>query len=334
MNMSQAHTNSERRWPAPFVIGRLASGRLIRINPMQVLSILSLTAVVVGSAIGVWWFWVHGITWFEPALLLIMTFMTGLGISLGYHRLFCHRAFVASAPLAAALGILGAMAIQGPIVFWVSVHRKHHRYSDRPGDPHSPRPRGQGIAASIRGFIRGHLGWVVSDEYSVYVDYVRDLRRDPVVCWVDRRYLLWVGAGWILPGLFGLAWYGTTIGFWAGFFAGGPLRTLYHLNCTWAVNSFAHCFGRRRFATPEDSRNNVLVNTLAMNGEGLHNNHHAFPWSASFALFPGDIDVGYLVLRAFEAMGWATRVRVPPRHLIEGRAAQATTGPLRSTTSR
>jgi stearoyl-CoA desaturase (delta-9 desaturase) len=224
--------------------------------------------------------------------------------------------------------------MQGQISGWASVHRKHHRYSDRPGDPHSPRARGAGIGGAVRGFIQGHVGWVLSSAYCVYVDYVRDLRRDPVVIWVDRWYWLWVATGWVVPGFIGLAWYGTADGFWAGFFAGGPLRTLYHLNCTWAVNSIAHCFGRRRFVTHEDSRNNALVNTLAMNGEGLHNNHHAFPWSARFALFPGEIDVGYWVLRAFVFMGWATKIRVPASHLIAARAAQATTGPLRSSTSR
>lgn len=334
MPTSQSYPHGERRWPPPVVLGRLANGRVLRVDPMQVLSIVSLAAVAAGSFAGVWWFWVHGITWFEPVLLLAWTFVTGLGITLGYHRLFSHRAFVARAPLAAALGILGSMTMQGQIASWVSVHRKHHRYSDRPGDPHSPRPRGEGAAAAIRGFLEGHVGWVILNGYCVYVDYVRDLRRDPVVRWVDRWYWLWVAAGWVLPGFIGLAWYGTMDGYWAGFFAGGPLRCLWQLNCTWAVNSLAHCFGRRRFATHEDSRNNALVNALTMNGEGLHNNHHAFPWSARFALFPGEIDVGYWVLRGFAALGWATKVRVPPPHLIAARATQATAAPLRSSTSR
>ena len=334
MDTSRPYPAAERRWPPTIVIGRPASGRVLRIELLQVLSIFSLVLVTTGSVAGVWWFSVHGITWFEPLLLLSVTFVTGLGITLGYHRLFCHRAFIARAPLAAALGILGAMTMQGQISGWVSIHRKHHRYSDRLGDPHSPRPRGAGIAGAIRGFFQGHVGWVMSDAYCVYVDYVRDLRRDPVVRWVDRWYWLWVAASWVIPGFIGLAWYGTADGYWAGFFAGGPLRTLWQLNCTWAVNSIAHCFGRRRFETREDSRNSALVNTLTMNGEGLHNNHHAFPWSASFALFPGEIDPGYWVLRGFVATGWASKVRVPPPHLIAARAAQPTTGPLRSSTSR
>jgi len=334
MKISQTHRGGERRWPPTIVIGRPPSRWVLRIDFLQVLSIFTVVLVVAGSAAGAWWFSAHGITWFEPVLLLSVTFVTGLGITLGYHRLFCHRSFVPSPSFAAALGILGAMTMQGQISGWVSIHRKHHRYSDRPGDPHSPRPRGAGMGGAIRGFIQGHVGWVVSDAYCVYVDYVRDLRRDPVVRWVDRWYWLWVAAGWILPGFVGLAWYGTGDGYWAGFFAGGPLRCLWQLNCTWAVNSVAHCFGRRRFETREDSRNSVLVNALTMNGEGLHNNHHAFPWSASFSLFPGEIDIGYWVLCGFVAMGWATKVRVPSSNLIAARAAHATTGPFRSSTSR
>ena len=162
MDGSETSPAAERRWPPTIVIGRPA-GHFLRIELLQVLSIFSLVLVTTGSIAGVWWFLIHGITWFEPLLLLSMTFVTGLGVTLGYHRLFCHRAFSARAPLAAALGILGAMTMQGQISAWVSIHRKHHRYSDRLGDPHSPRPRGAGIAGIFRGFLQGHVGWVMSD---------------------------------------------------------------------------------------------------------------------------------------------------------------------------
>jgi stearoyl-CoA desaturase (delta-9 desaturase) len=310
----------ERRWP-PAIVLRLPGGARLRVNPVRVLSIFTLLAIAAGSIAGVWWFATHGITWFEPVLLLGMTFVTGIGVTLGYHRLFSHRAFVARPSLAAALGILGAMAMQGQISAWASIHRKHHRYSDRAGDPHSPRPRGPGAAGAIRGFIEGHVGWVVSDGYCTWVDYVRDLRRDPVVAWVDGWYWLWVAAGWVLPGFVGLAWYGGWDGYWAGFFAGGPLRTLCQINFTWAVNSVAHCCGGRRFATTDDSRNNVIVNALCLNGEGLHNNHHAFPWSARFSHFPGEVDIGWWVLRGCLRLGLADAPRVPSAALVARRAA-------------
>src|SRR5262249_36297888 len=153
--------------------------------------------------------------------------------------------------------ILGAMTMQGQISAWVSIHRKHHRYSDRLGGPHSPRPVGGGLAGVILGLFLGDVGWGGAGAYCVCVGYGRDLRREPVVCWVDRWYWLWIAYSWIIRGFIGLAWYGTAAGFWAGFFAGGPLRTLWQLNCTWAVNSIAHRFGRRRFETREDSRNSA-----------------------------------------------------------------------------
>ena len=167
-----------------------------------------------------------------------------------------------------------------------------------------------------------------------YVDYVRDLRRDPVVRWVDRWYWLWVAASWIIPGFIGLAWYGTAAGYWAGFFAGGPPRTLWQLNCTWAVNSIAHRFGRRRFETREDSRNSALVNTLTIEAvKGCTTTITPFRGRQGLRFFPGEIDPGYWVLRGFAAMGWASKVRVPTPHLIAARAAQPPR-PLRSSTSR
>lgn len=316
----------ERRWPPVMLLGR-AGGVHLRVDPAQVMSIVTLSLVTLGSAVGVWWFWTHGLTWFDVALLVAMKFVTGLGITLGLHRLFSHKAFEAVPALRAALGILGAMTAQGQTTMWCSIHRKHHRYSDLPGDPHSPLPIGPGLAGALRGFVHGHVGWIVSGNFCTYVDYVRDLRRDPVVAWVDRWYWLWVPLGWIIPGLIGAAWYGSWAGYWSGLFAGGALRTFFQLNFTWAVNSLAHWYGRRPFATRDDSRNNPLVNALTMNGEGLHNNHHAFPWSAKFALFRGEIDPAWYVLRAFERLGWARNIRVPAPRLIAARAAHALPDP-------
>ena len=93
MDASETYPVAERRWPPTIVVGRSVSGRVLRIELLQVLSIFSLVLVATGSVVGVWWFSVHGITWFEPLLLLSVTFVTGLGVTLGYHRLFCHRAF-------------------------------------------------------------------------------------------------------------------------------------------------------------------------------------------------------------------------------------------------
>jgi len=308
----------ERRWPPAIALRVPLLRARVRVDPSQAIAVATLALVAIGSIAGVWWFWVHGVTWFDVALLAFLTWLVGIGITLGYHRLFTHMAFEAKPWLRATLGIIGAAGMQGPIKAWASIHRKHHRYSDRPGDPHSP----AGPGGIVRRFIHSHVGWMVTGAYTVYLDYIRDLWRDKLVGWVDRWYLLWVVAGWVVPGLAGLAWYGTWNGFWAGFFAGGPLRALLQLNLTWAVNSFGHLTGRHDFGTADDSRNSAAVNGVTIIGEGLHNSHHAFPWSARFALLPGEVDTGYWVLRLFERLGWVWNVRIPSERLIRARLAR------------
>ncbi len=308
----------ERRWPPAIALRVPLLRRPVRVDPAQAIAVATLAAVGIGSIAGVWWFWVHGVTWFDVALLVLVTWLVGVGITLGYHRLFTHMAFEAKPWLRAALGIIGAAGMQGPIKAWASIHRKHHRYSDRPGDPHSP----AGSGGIVRRFLHSHVGWMVTGAYTVYLDYVRDLWRDPLVGWVDRWYPLWVVLGWVVPGLIGWAWYGGWDGYWAGLFAGGPLRALVQLNLTWSVNSLGHLIGRHPFATSDDSRNSTLVNVSTIIGEGLHNNHHAFPWSARFALFPGEVDTGYWVLRLFERLGWVSNVRIPSERLIRERSAR------------
>ena len=313
----EAMPPEERRWPPIVSLSVPLLRRRVHVDLPQVIAVATLAIVALGSVAGVWWFCVHGVTWFDVALFAFMTWGVGIGITLGYHRLFTHLAFQAKPWLRATLGIIGAAGMQGPITAWASIHRKHHRYSDRPGDPHSPVGRG-GI---VRGFIHSHVGWMVTGGYAIYTDYARDLWRDRLVAWVDRWYLLWVAAGWVVPGLVGWAWYGGWDGYWAGLFAGGPLRALVQLNLTWSVNSLTHLFGRQPFVTSDDSRNSTLVNVVSIIGEGLHNAHHAFPWSARFALRPGEIDTGYWVLRLFERLGWVWNVRIPTERLIRARLA-------------
>ena len=303
--------SNDLRWPPPRRVN-LANGRIqFEINICAALAAATLAVVLLGSTAGVAWFWSRGITAFDAALLVTMMFVTGLGISLGYHRLFSHRAYAATPGLRVALGILGAATLQGSIAIWASTHRRHHRFADRPGDPHSPVPQSRGRAPCTRAFLHAHVGWLVSRELAVYPAYIRDLSRDRCVRFVDRWYMCWGLAGWAAPGLIGAAWYGDWDGYWSGFFAGGPLRSFVQLNLTWLVNSLGHMIGRRPFRTNDQSRNNTLINALTMTGEGLHNNHHAFPWSARLALFPWEIDPSYWLLRLFKRFGWARNIHVP-----------------------
>jgi stearoyl-CoA desaturase (delta-9 desaturase) len=269
---------------------------------------------------GIWWFWTVGVTWFDVAMALLGVAIINLGVTVGYHRYFAHCSFRAKPWVVAMLGIVGAMSMQGQIMTWASVHRRHHHHCDKHGDPHTPKSMGTGLKAMFDGFVAGYVGWVVSGRLCTYVDYVRDLRRDRIVQWVDRWYWLWVALGWIIPGVIGAAWYGGWTGFWSGFFAGGAIRSFLQLNSTGMVNTFGHLIGRRAFLTKDDSSNSMFTNAVSVNGEGLHNNHHAIPWSARFSMFKGDIDPGYWVLKLLERLGLVWDLKIPSAKYIAARA--------------
>jgi stearoyl-CoA desaturase (Delta-9 desaturase) len=291
--------------------------RAVRINHVTLLLRVALAAELAGAIAGVWWFITRGIGWPEVAVFFLMFLVSGLGITVGYHRLFAHRSLRARPWVAAMLGIYGAMGMQGPILYWVSIHRKHHRYPDALEDPHSPRPRGEGPLAAARGAYHGFVGWILGGSFCLYSDYVKDLRRDPVIRFVDRLYPVWVLSGVVLPGLIGLAWYGTWQGFVACAFAGGPVRLFFTLTSAWYVNSVAHLFGSRSFATADTSRNSLLVNVTTIIGEGWHNNHHAFPRSANFGVQGAQFDLGYQFIRLLKRLGMVDRVLVASGRAID-----------------
>jgi stearoyl-CoA desaturase (delta-9 desaturase) len=316
-------TEGNRRYP-PLLVARVpVLQHRVRIDVMRISAWLSLVAVLAGTVAGICWFWTVGLTWFDVAMAVFGTWFVGQGITIGYHRYFTHDSFEAKPWVAALLGIWGSSAMQGQILTWVSVHRRHHRYCDDHGDPHTPKSMTAGLKAALEGFIDGYVGWSVSGRLCTYVEYVRDLRNNPVVLWVDRHYWAWVALGWIVPGLIGLAWYGTWNGYWSGFFAGGAIRAFLQLNLTGAVNTFGHLVGTRRFLTKGESTNN-LINTVSMTGEHLHNNHHAIPWSATFAMFKGEFDPGFWVLKRLEQLGLVWNLKIPSEDFIARRAASAT----------
>jgi stearoyl-CoA desaturase (delta-9 desaturase) len=302
---------TESRLPRPLRISfPWPIRRALRINHVTLALRVTLGAELIATLVGVWWFAVHGIGWVEFAVFALMFMMSGLGITVGYHRMFAHRSLRARPWVRLVLGIWGAMGMQGPILYWVSIHRKHHRYPDAPEDPHSPRPRGTGRFAAAKGAYHGFVGWILNGSFCLYTDYIKDLRRDAIVRFVDRFYPVWVVAGILVPGLIGWAWYGTWDGFIACAFAGGPIRLFFTLTAAWYVNSAAHLAGRRPFATADGSRNNRFVIVASVIGEGWHNNHHAFPRSANFGLQPGQTDIGYVFIRLLGRLGLVDKVLV------------------------
>jgi stearoyl-CoA desaturase (Delta-9 desaturase) len=268
-------------------------------------------------ALGVvaWQAWARVLRVSDLVVFAILYVATGLGVTVGFHRHFTHRSFATSGPVRAVLAVLGSAAIEGPVISWVADHRKHHAFSDLPGDPHSPHvDHGDGLRGALRGLAHAHLGWLfLHTQRGAKRRYAPDLLADPVVRFVDRTFVLWTVAG--LGAAFGLgvAIGGSITAGLTGLLWGGAVRILVLHHMTYSINSLCHFFGRRRFETGDESRNLMWL-ALPTFGESWHNNHHAFPTSASHGLRRWELDISSLVIRGLEAVGlvWDV-VRVSPQ---------------------
>ncbi len=261
-----------------------------------------------------WLAWGGLLHWQDLLVMGITYLLTGLGITVGYHRLFTHRSFKTGKAVRIVLGVLGSAAIEGPVIEWVATHRQHHRFSDRPGDPHSPHVgQGDGWRGALRGLAHAHVGWTFGGvERASSEHYAPDLQADPVVCFVDRMFPLWILAGLAFPALLGLALTGTLAGALTGFLWGGAVRVFFLHHATFSINSICHFFGRRQFDTNDHSRN-VRWLALPTLGEAWHNNHHAFPTSAVHGLGRWQPDPSAAVIRGLELTGLAWDVvRISP----------------------
>jgi stearoyl-CoA desaturase (delta-9 desaturase) len=247
----------------------------------------------------------------EIGLFLAMWLITGLGLTVGYHRLFTHRAFATGTAVSCMLVVMGSMAGRGPMLSWVAMHRRHHELSDHEGDLHSPNLHGSTALERLRGFLHAHLTWMIEHDYPNVVHYVPDLMADRTLLTVNRYYYSWVLLGLLLPAAIGGLAAGSLWGAFSGFLWGGVVRMFAVEQAMSAINSVMHVFGSRPFASRDDnSRNLGLVAWLAW-GEGWHNNHHAFPYSAAFGLRWFEFDPGFLFIRLLEALGLAWNVKVP-----------------------
>ncbi len=250
------------------------------------------------------------------AVCILGIFFFGImGINVGYHRLLTHRGFTCPRWLERTLAILGCCSGQDSPAFWVAVHRRHHQHADELPDPHSP----------LRGFFWGHVGWLLTKgadlgRHPLIDRYAKDLKRDPFHAWLVKsdHWIFIAILSWLLffTGGFGIAasqgagvmeavQFGLSLFIW-----GAVVRTLLVLHTTWSVNSVAHLWGYRNYATPDDSRNNWLVGILA-NGEGWHNNHHADPRSARHGHKWWELDLSWLVIRLMMTLGLASNVALP-----------------------
>jgi stearoyl-CoA desaturase (Delta-9 desaturase) len=296
-----------------------AQGRLSL--ALWVANLLAVVLPFLGLGAAIVFFWGWGFHWADLGVLLGMYALTALGITVGFHRLFTHRSFETYPAIRLILGVLGSMALQGPLLKWVAYHRRHHEHSDESGDPHSPHLYGGGVSGLLRGLWHAHLGWVFQPDPPDLDRYVKDLRQSGLLRMVSALFPLWVALGLVLPaamgGVISLSW----MGVWTGLAWGGLVRIFLVHHVTWSVNSVCHLWGWRPYRTGDQSRNNFLFGVLAL-GEGWHNSHHAFPTSARHGLRWWQPDASYLVIRTLALLHLAWNVKVPSRQAqLRGRSA-------------
>jgi len=264
----------------------------------------------------------HGVPWMAIVLTVVCIAVLGHAITIGYHRCFTHRSFVPVRWLKITMAVLGSMAFQGSVIGWVADHRRHHRYTDRPGDPHSPIFKGDRPIHGIGGLWHAHVGWCFTVDPTSREHYAPDLLADRDMVLIDHLFVPLAVATFAVPFAIGLAWTGTWAGAFTAFLCAGFVRIGITLNGTWSVNSICHRFGKRPFATRDVSTNFAPLAILTM-GEAWHNNHHAFPRSARHGLGHGQIDTSARIIRWFEQLGWISDVQWPDARQVEARLAKA-----------
>lgn len=249
----------------------------------------------------------------ELLLLVGMYAATLSGIEVGFHRHFAHGAFKAHPIIRAVLAILGSMAFEGPLIWWVATHRRHHHLSDREGDPHSPNLLGKGMLPSLLGMWHAHSGWLFSAEstrHAGWRTYAPDLYRDALVFRLHMAYFWWLGLGLLVPTVVAGAIHGTWSGALLGFLWGGLVRLCLVNHAVWSINSFAHRFGSRAYRTRDLSRN-VWWLSLPTFGQAWHNNHHAFPRSAITSHRAWQLDPSAWIIALMARVGLAWDLQTP-----------------------
>jgi stearoyl-CoA desaturase (delta-9 desaturase) len=254
--------------------------------------------------------WGNGVSARDLVLAAAFYLVSGFGVTVGFHRMLTHRSFKASAPLKVGLAIAGSLAIEGGLVGWVANHRRHHTFTDRDGDPHTPWIGGSGAGARLRGLFHAHVGWFFRPSTTDVERHAPDLLADRHLRVVDRLFPLWFAVS--LAGPFALGWlWGGGLGsaatalLWAG---GVRIALLHHV--TWSINSVCHVFGRQPYETGDHS-GNVRWLAVASFGESWHNSHHAFPAMARHGADRRQWDPSAALIRLFERAGWVHHVRWP-----------------------
>lgn len=271
-----------------------------------------------GTVVAIGLLWRSGIGLLEVGLMLSMYALTTFGIEVGFHRYFSHRAFQTSTAIRVILAILGSMAAQGGVVYWVAHHRRHHQYTDQLGDPHSPHLHEKGILGQLHGFWHAHLGWFFNGEITNSMHFAKDLLRDPAIAKINQLQQIWVILGLAIPTVLGAVLTGTWMGALQGLLWGGFVRIFLGQQIISSTNSICHLYGDRPFNSKDRSTNNMWLAIFSW-GQSWHNNHHAFPNSAIAGLKWWQIDPGTWAIRFLEFFGLVWDVNVPTVGAIEAK---------------
>jgi stearoyl-CoA desaturase (delta-9 desaturase) len=264
--------------------------------------------------------WGGWLGWRDVIIALAMYELTGHVITVGFHRYFTHKSFKPNRPLKIALAVAGSMAIQGPVVRWVADHRKHHKFSDRDGDPHSPWRYGETVPALIKGLFYAHMGWLFDTEQTPQRQYAPDLLKDKDIVRVSRAFPALVAVSLLLPPVVGGLWSMSWAGALTAFFWGSLVRVSILHHVTWSINSICHAVGERPFKS-RDKSGNVWWLAIPSFGESWHNLHHADPTCARHGVLPGQLDTSARIIWFFEKFGWVSSVRWPVKERIEAKRA-------------
>ncbi|GAA1242349.1 acyl-CoA desaturase [Prauserella halophila] len=300
---AETHESAGSRRPKPVTSGRTSLPEHVTVKVFVLLPLVAIAAAVPFA-----WGW--GLSWIDIAIGAAFFVVSGLGVTAGYHRLFTHGSYKAARPLRIAMAIAGSMSAQGQVTTWVADHRRHHAFSDRAGDPHSPWRYGTSPAALAKGFWHAHMGWLFDREVTNVERFAPDLAGDRDIRTVDRLFPVWVLASFLLPALLGglitwSVWGGVTAFFWAGLVRIGLLH-----HVTWSVNSICHMIGERPFSSRDKAANFWPLAVFSF-GEAWHNLHHADPTCARHGVLRGQLDISARLIWIFEKLGWATKVRWP-----------------------
>ncbi|ADD40643.1 acyl-CoA desaturase [Stackebrandtia nassauensis] len=297
--------------PKPLTVGKQSTGTL-----MGLWFVVLGPFVALAVAIPLLWGW--GVSWIDLAIAVVMYNVSGFGVTVGFHRYFTHGGFRAKRWMRVTLAVAGSLSAEGSVIQWVADHRRHHAFSDKEGDPHSPWRYGTSFGALMKGMWHAHVGWMFKRDMTNPERFTPDLLADKDIRRVDNMFGLLFATTLLAPAIVG----GLVTWSWQGaltaFLWGSLVRIGFLHHVTWSINSVCHVWGERPFATRDgDKAANFWPLALLSMGESWHNLHHSDPTCARHGVMRGQIDTSARLIWIFEKFGWVDEVRWPKRQRLE-----------------